>query len=150
MNYFQNQNLKIQPIKIPYVNKEITPRYIMQVYGTEVMRDLFNENYWVDQVIGKILKSDKENHILSDLRFPNEIQRMKEKLSSECSNYTVRLNRSTGKNDTHPSETSLDDYTSWDYIVDNNYDKDSFRLNIVDIYNHIIYNEGEKWIQQYS
>ena len=147
--HFQDQKLKIQPIKIPYVEKEVTPRYIMQVYGTEVMRDLFNENYWVDQIIGKILNSDRENHVVVDCRYENEINRVKKKLSGVCNIYTVRINRNTGKNDTHSSETSLDDYTSWDYIVDNNYDKDSFRLNIVDIYNHIIYNEGEKWTQQY-
>lgn len=147
--HFQDQKLKIQPIKVPYVEKEITPRYIMQVYGTEVMRDLFNENYWVDQVIGKILNSDKENHVVVDCRFENEINRVREKLSGLCNIYTVRINRHTGKNDNHPSETSLDEYSQWNYEINNNYSMNAFRSNLKDIIKHIKSKTEERWTQQY-
>lgn len=149
-DHFHNQDLKIKPINIPFVDKEITPRYVMQVYGTEVMRNLFNENYWVDQVISKILRSPEDNHCVVDCRYPNEISRVQSKLTGICNTYTVRINRVTGKNDTHTSETSLDDYSNWNYIVDNNFDMNLFRLNINSIIKHIKSGTEEKWIQQYS
>ena len=148
-DHFQKQELKIKPITIPYVDKEITPRYLMQKYGTEIMRDMFNDNYWVDRVISKIIKAESDFHIISDCRFPNEIDRIKDKLNGVCHLYTLRVNRNTGKNDNHPSETSLDDYQNWDFLIDNNYSKDAYFMNLTKIYQHIKEGVTEKWTQQF-
>lgn len=148
-NHFQDQKLKVLPIKIPYVDKEVTSRYIMQVYGTEVMRDLFNEYYWVDQVVTKIENSNEQRHCIVGMRFPNEIARVKSKLSGSCEIYSVRINRETGRVDNHPSEISLDDYKDWDYIIDNNYSMLSFEMNVHSIINNIFETLGGTWEQPY-
>ena len=138
-DHFQKQELKNIPISIPYVEKGITPRYIMQVYGTEVMRTLFNDNYWVDTVIGKIKESNSEFHVVSDCRFPNEIDRIKEKFSFLSDKvFSVRIIRGENSLDTHPSETALDNYTKWDFMIMNNFSLDHFIADINEMKKRII------------
>ena len=136
-DHFQKQELKNIPISIPYVEKGITPRYIMQVYGTEVMRTLFNDNYWVDTVIGKINKFGMAYHTISDVRFPNEISRIKERFPSDKV-VSIRILRGEYSADRHPSETALDNYTEWDYIIDNNGSLDKFITDINEMKKRIV------------
>lgn len=57
--------------------KMITPRIILQQLGTEVLRNHFLQSIWVDSLKKKIMNSDK-NIIITDVRFPNEIDMIKE------------------------------------------------------------------------
>lgn len=57
--------------------KMITPRIILQQLGTEVLRNNFLESIWVDSLKKKIINSDK-NIVITDVRFPNEIDMIKE------------------------------------------------------------------------
>lgn len=50
---------------------EITPRKILQEFGTDIMRNNFNENIWLYNLENKLMNS--ENVVISDVRFPNEI-----------------------------------------------------------------------------
>lgn len=50
---------------------EITPRKILQEFGTDVMRNNFNENIWLYNLENKLMTS--KNVVISDVRFPNEI-----------------------------------------------------------------------------
>jgi hypothetical protein len=49
----------------------ITPRYILQLMGTEAGRDVFGEDIWIHALERRI--AGVENVVLSDTRFPNEI-----------------------------------------------------------------------------
>jgi hypothetical protein len=53
----------------------VTPRWALQKVGTEAGRDVFHQNLWVDGLERRI-NSDKV--IISDVRFPNEIQKIRE------------------------------------------------------------------------
>lgn len=57
--------------------KMITPRIILQQLGTEVLRNHFLQSIWVDSLKKKIINSDK-NIVITDVRFPNEIDMIKE------------------------------------------------------------------------
>lgn len=50
-----------------------TPRIALQKLGTDVLRHHFYDGIWVDSLRLKLIESEK-NIVLSDVRFPNEIQ----------------------------------------------------------------------------
>ena len=56
------------------MGKEVTPRWVLQYFGTEVMRGQMYDAIWVDSVIGRY-KGDKT--VISDTRFQNEIKTIK-------------------------------------------------------------------------
>jgi len=56
------------------MGKEITPRWVLQYFGTEVMRQGMYDAIWVDSVIGRY-KGEKT--VISDTRFQNEIKTIK-------------------------------------------------------------------------
>lgn len=50
----------------------LTPRWILQYWGTEVCRAGFHDDIWIASVENKMRKT-KDNIVISDVRFPNEI-----------------------------------------------------------------------------
>lgn len=57
--------------------RDITPRNMLQQFGTELCRCHLHKNIWVDSLERKISNSDK-NIIITDCRFKNEIDMLKE------------------------------------------------------------------------
>ena len=51
---------------------ELTPRWILQYWGTEVCRKGFHDDIWIAGLENK-LRSTTDNVVISDCRFPNEI-----------------------------------------------------------------------------
>jgi len=58
--------------------KEITPRLVLQLFGTDCMREGFFDGVWVSLVKQKILNNPTQNFVIPDVRFPNEINVIKE------------------------------------------------------------------------
>jgi hypothetical protein len=56
---------------------EITPRWVLQYWGTEVCRNGFHNDIWVASVENKLRQTD-ENIVITDCRFSNEIKSIKE------------------------------------------------------------------------
>jgi hypothetical protein len=54
------------------LGKEITPRWILQYWGTEVCRHAFHDDIWIASLENKMRKTT-DNIVISDVRFPNEI-----------------------------------------------------------------------------
>lgn len=54
------------------LGKKITPRWILQYWGTEVCRQGFHDDIWIASLENKIRKTS-DNVVISDVRFPNEI-----------------------------------------------------------------------------
>jgi len=54
-------------------NKNFTPRLAMQLLGTEVGRDFFGENFWID-CLEKQIRNTEGDYVITDVRFKNEIQ----------------------------------------------------------------------------
>lgn len=65
----------------PYWSKrlgiyELTPRWVLQYFGTDVCRMGFHDDIWIASLENKILKSS-DDIVISDLRFPNELKALK-------------------------------------------------------------------------
>lgn len=124
-----------------YVNMfdliKLTPRLLLQLVGTECMRNIIHPNTWVNALMNEYKQEPYfgpyienygydifefyPNWIITDMRFPNEYEAVKSR-----SGITIRINRPSvildgiGYNaGDHPSETGLDHIKDWDYIIDN-------------------------------
>jgi hypothetical protein len=51
-----------------------SPRWVLQNWGTEYRRRLFSETYWLDRVDAKIAAAGGRDIVITDVRFPNEIE----------------------------------------------------------------------------
>jgi len=55
------------------LKQEITPRWVLQYWGTEVVRKGFNDDMWVASLENRLRKST-DDIVITDCRFPNEIK----------------------------------------------------------------------------
>lgn len=99
------------------ITKKSTIRDVMQVLGTDLLRQGFNNNIHVAATIGSIKENEKV--IITDLRFPNEMKAVEQR-----NGITIRVNRNRpgiipSESDFHPSETSLDN-AKFSYTIENN------------------------------
>ena len=61
-----------QRLGIPH----LTPRFILQQWGTEVCRKNFHDDIWIASLENK-LRNSRDDVVISDCRFPNEIRAIK-------------------------------------------------------------------------
>jgi len=54
----------------------LTPRLMLQLWGTEVCRKAFHDDIWIASLENK-LRNSKDDIVISDCRFPNEIKSIK-------------------------------------------------------------------------
>ena len=119
------------------LNMNITPRWILQHWGTEVCRIGFHDDIWIASLENKLLTSN-DNIVISDCRFPNEIAMIKNAGGKIVwvtrgdlpSWYNIAVQAAEPSNDEiaiqelsrfkiHPSEWSWIG-TKFDTIIDNN------------------------------
>tara|TARA_R110000796_G_scaffold1672_8_gene6909 strand:- start:141 stop:758 length:618 start_codon:yes stop_codon:yes gene_type:complete len=93
----------------------LTPRKILQLLGTEAGRQIIHPNIWVNALFANFATNSK--WIVTDVRFPNEANIIKEK-----GGIMIRINRPGTESHCggqHLSETSLDAYDKFDYVIEN-------------------------------
>ena len=56
-------------------DSDVTPRWVLQHFGTEVMRGHMYDGIWVDSCLGRY---DGKDTVISDTRFPNEVDRIRD------------------------------------------------------------------------
>ena len=66
---------------------ELTPRWVLQQWGTEVCREGFHNDIWVASVENQLRKA-KDNIVITDCRFNNEIEAIK-----NAGGITIRVER---------------------------------------------------------
>ena len=54
----------------------LTPRWVLQYWGTEVCRKTFHDDIWIASLENK-LRQSQDSIVVSDVRFPNEIKAIK-------------------------------------------------------------------------
>ena len=54
----------------------LTPRWILQYWGTEVARRSFHDDIWIASMENK-LRQTADNTVITDCRFPNEVRAIK-------------------------------------------------------------------------
>lgn len=94
----------------------MTAREVMEYVGTNIFRSIKN-NVWVDATLNKIKQDKTRVAIITDCRFPNEVDAVK-----SAGGKVIRLTRSPFSSN-HISETILDsdkyDWNNFDYVIDN-------------------------------
>lgn len=104
-------------------------RHLLQEEGTELGRDVYGKDIWVDttfewiQVIQDVWDCNK--FIIPDVRFVNEAKAIQDR-----GGYVIRIHAPNRNADApypeylrnHSSETDLDDFKEFDFVVDNDYD----------------------------
>jgi hypothetical protein len=69
------------------LNMDITPRWVLQYWGTDVLRNHFHSDIWVASVENK-LRQAKDNIVITDCRFANEVIAIK-----DAGGITMRVER---------------------------------------------------------
>lgn len=67
--------------------KHLTPRWVLQQWGTEVGRRSFHDDIWIASIEHKLLTA-KDDIVISDCRFPNELKSVK-----KMGGITIRVSR---------------------------------------------------------
>ena len=101
------------------VDWDMTYREFLQKLGTEAMREGLHTNVWVNALFAdykppKMSQYNPSNWIITDMRFPNELEAVEERKG-----ITIRVVRSGTTVGTHASETALDD-AYFDHVISNN------------------------------
>ena len=131
-----------------------TPRTLLQLLGTECGRQVIHTNIWVNATMSDYINTNPNfslddgdalpvtlrerypNWIITDVRFPNEIEAVKQKDGisirinrpfkccnmkdleyqdcMDCAEYQMNIFQNE-----HISETALDDYGKWNYVINN-------------------------------
>jgi len=125
--------------------KEITPRLVLQLFGTECMRNGLYDGIWVSLTKKKILDNPHTNFVIPDVRFPNEA-----KMLYETGGQVWRVRRGQDPDwfseyqtlgvepkEVHPSEWAWAN-TKFTNIVENNSTIDSLKNQVKD---HLVSNE---------
>jgi len=129
---FEDQEFKQQDMGPEW---GMTYRDLLQKLGTEAMRSGLHKNVWVNALFADYqfnIEEDEQIHywIITDSRFPNELAAVK-----EHNGIAIKVIRDSGNTigTTHTSETALDDYTDWDYVINNNGTLEELKTRVLSI-----------------
>jgi hypothetical protein len=94
---------------------------LLQRVGTD-MRESHGENIWVRTLLAAAEDASENIVLINDLRFPNEAEAIKAR-----GGILIKVERHTNsglfvasdRDPNHPSETALDDWLEWDFVVEN-------------------------------
>jgi len=120
------------------VRGPMTAREIMQVFGTDIMRNFFDKDIWAKVPFRKSW-GNTDIVIIDDCRFPNEADS-----TLKNNGILIRLKRNPLQ-DTHVSEIAMDDYdeSKYTYVIDNTLYKNLKYLDI-DVCNILKHEEFTK------
>lgn len=103
---------------------EMTVGTLQQKLGTEAVRLGIRDDAWILALFADY--TSNQDWCITDCRFPNEAEAVRKR-----GGILVRINRDArddcGRDMNHPSETSLDNWQDWDFVVDNNDSLDGLR-----------------------
>jgi hypothetical protein len=94
-------------IKGAWAGKQICLRTVLQDFGTEVCRKCIDHSIWIDTVV-KFIKTNVNNYvfIITDMRFPNEINKITKKFKNTYNILSILIKRQgLESTDTHESES---------------------------------------------
>jgi hypothetical protein len=133
---------------------DLTPRWVLQYWGTEVVRRGFHDDTWIASLENKLRKTT-DDVVISDCRFPNEIDAIKRAggmvvqvhrgQNPEWYAFAETVNRGPERNiewswaktqletfNIHSSETAWIG-TAFDAVIDNNSTMDHLYVQITDL-----------------
>lgn len=115
---------KINEIKIDsdsfYEKKNIITRSILQIYGTNIMRNRVDDLYWVNKTVDymKRIKNNTDYVLITDARFTNELEYLKKCFDDVVVVYIDKFNVDKSIELTHESENGLND-ADFNFVIHN-------------------------------
>jgi len=127
---------------------DLTPRLMLQLWGTEVCRKGFHDDIWIASLENK-LRNSQDNVVISDCRFPNEIKSIREQGGTiiwvqrgELPSWHIMAAKANSGDafaaeklkhlGVHASESSWVG-TNFDYVIDNNGNLDQLYTQLNDL-----------------
>lgn len=136
-NYIKLKGLRVVNLQfssyIKMYAKEITgwngsedtkPRSLLQELGTDIIRKKISEDFFINRIIDdiKIYSYYFDVITISDARFPKELDSIKNNFNNV---YKINIKRPNFENNlnevqkAHETETALDNYNDYDYVLVN-------------------------------
>jgi hypothetical protein len=114
-----------------------TPRQLLQVLGTELVRDCVDKEYWLKAILSQTKPGGR--YVIHDVRFQNECDFIKNKLGG-----TVIVIQRPGyvTADTHASEQLTPE--SYDFLINNNSSLSDLKLSVLSNIELAEYTYGQK------
>ena len=123
-------------------SEETKPRELLQRLGTDIIRKQINWDFFVNRICEDIIVYSYffDVVIISDARYEDEIEGPKSKFKDVTSIRVINPNLEsplTNKEQKHLSETGLDHYNNYDYVVINDKEKEDLKSKVLDILKEI-------------
>jgi hypothetical protein len=123
--------------------EETKPRSLLQELGTEVIRNKIDNNFFINRIVGdiEVYSYYADLITISDARLPEEL----DTIAKEFKNvYKLKINRPNFNNHLttdekhHRTETALDNYNNYDYIIENDGTIEDLSIKVNEIVEKII------------
>lgn len=129
----------LEELKAQDVNRQtpLSPRAVMQLWGTEYRRSRGEDSYWLDIVKAVLCVNPDRSFVITDVRFPNEHAFVREEGGENLRirNLTIEAqeadNRSKKGTAAHASETSVADLSVYTEIFNQIGDLAALRKDIL-------------------
>lgn len=106
-----------------YENKTEISRILLQLVGTDIFRKRVDNDWWANRLVERCIKCESEFILITDCRFPTELLAFNKYINKDFNVVAIRVNRNINTRTdiaSHESETALDTWDAWNYIIDNN------------------------------
>lgn len=114
--------------------EETKPRDLLQSIGIDLLQKKIDEHFLINRVVEdiKVYSYFYDVIIITDARLIDEIEIPKNKFSNVT---TIRINNNSDNDLTleqkkHITETALDNYTNFDYVINNTSDYDALKQSV--------------------
>lgn len=114
-------------------NESTKPRDFLQQVGVELIKNKINPNMLIDRVTDdiRVYSYFFDIIVISDARFVDEISVIKDNFSNVSVIHVLgKSNDLTFEQQSHSTETGLDGYNDYDFIVNNDGSKEELRNKI--------------------
>lgn len=141
---FSNEQIHGNQKDTPDPKLGVTPRHIMQWFGTEIMQfelakviPNYNRTFWAQKLCNDIqCNTTNKTFIISDLRFKHEIDLLKTTFPGSV--HTIMVSgRQVDTTDLHESEQCTFANDDINHVIVNNKSMEHLENSVVNILNHI-------------
>jgi hypothetical protein len=116
--------------------RPVTPRWVLQYFGTEVMRGNMLDSIWVDSLLARY---HGDRTVISDTRFVNEINSIRKQGGKIV---LIRRGEVPTRDQMLASGAHQSEWdwigSKFDYEIDNNSTLDALYQNVDDMINHLL------------
>ena len=107
-------------------------RALLQVWGTEFRRHFNGSDYWIDKMAKIIEQSSSFYDVLfiTDVRFTNEADFIRDAVNGGQLVKVERRQTGYPDVDNHRTENDLDDYSKFDYVLNNDKTKEELNTSL--------------------